>query len=146
MCEPSLNIFFIPILAGTIEGPLNDYVSGSMHQPLPLPLHLLEDDDAIAIGKAMKLFDDQYVKCHPYFRMSIGDIGVHAKTLEFFYQIFNEQSNQKDGLINKIKMVSVMDDVKSAVKSKYNLDLRSEWMIEPLAKAILDLPVNKKDT
>ncbi|CAG8500202.1 16689_t:CDS:2 [Funneliformis caledonium] len=146
MCGPPSNIFFIPILSGTIEGPLNDYISGSMHQPLLLPLYLLEDDDAIAIGKAMKLFDDQYVKCHPYFRMSIGDIGGHAKTLEFFYQIFKEQSNQKDGHINKIKMVNVMGDVKSAVKRKYHLDSRSEWMTELLAKAILGLPVNKKDT
>ncbi|CAI2165087.1 14069_t:CDS:2 [Funneliformis geosporum] len=74
MCGPPPNIFFIPILAGTIKGPLNDYISDSIHQPLSLPLH----------RKAMNLFDDQYVKFHPYFQISIGDIGGHTKLWSIF--------------------------------------------------------------
>ncbi|PKC03234.1 hypothetical protein RhiirA5_424071 [Rhizophagus irregularis] len=38
MCSSPANIYFIPILAGTIEGPLNQYKSGSTQSLLPLPL------------------------------------------------------------------------------------------------------------
>src|SRR4051812_39480279 len=38
-----------------------------------------------------------------------------------------------------------MNDVQFAVKDKYRLDLHSEWLIEPLAKAIFGLLVNKMD-
>ncbi|PKK61990.1 hypothetical protein RhiirC2_791031, partial [Rhizophagus irregularis] len=83
MCHPPPNIYFIPILAGTIEEHLHDYISGSMHKILPLPLRLLNDDDAIRIGMKMNLFDDKYVRLHPYFRISISDIGGHVRTLEY---------------------------------------------------------------
>ncbi|GET60243.1 hypothetical protein GLOIN_2v583658 [Rhizophagus irregularis DAOM 181602=DAOM 197198] len=39
MCKPPTNIYFIPILAGTIEGYIKNCLSGSMHEPLFLPLH-----------------------------------------------------------------------------------------------------------
>ncbi|PKC65997.1 hypothetical protein RhiirA1_460298 [Rhizophagus irregularis] len=64
MCKPPANIYFIPILAGTIKEPIKNYTSGSMHEPLFLPLRLLNDSDSINIGKNMKLFDDDV---HPYF-------------------------------------------------------------------------------
>ncbi|CAG8709468.1 12962_t:CDS:2, partial [Funneliformis caledonium] len=91
MCGSPAIIFFIPILAGTIEGPLIDYISGSMHEPLPLPLRLLNDDDAIRIGMKMNLIDDEYVSLHPYFRISISDIEGHCRTLEYYYEIFSQQ-------------------------------------------------------
>ena len=34
-------VFFVPVLAGTIEGPLSEVITQSMHEALPLPLHLL---------------------------------------------------------------------------------------------------------
>ncbi|CAH1768543.1 4866_t:CDS:2, partial [Entrophospora sp. SA101] len=91
MCDSPENIFIIPILAGTIEGPLDQYIFGSMHEPFFLPLTLLNDDDAIEIGKAMNLFDNEYVHLHPYFRISISDIGGHVKTLEYYYMYFSEK-------------------------------------------------------
>ncbi|RGB40666.1 hypothetical protein C1646_752992 [Rhizophagus diaphanus] len=119
MCKSPANIYFIPILAGTIEGPLDQYISGSIQRLLPLPLRLLEDDDAIEIGKAMGLVDNQYVRCHPYFRINIGDVGGHVKTLEYFYQSFKNELNKLNGDYNKIKMASIMNDVKFTVNQKY---------------------------
>ena len=92
----SRNIFFIPILAGTIEGPLEENITESRYKQLRLPLYLLNMDHAIEIGKAMGLIDEKYVKLHPYFRVSIGDIGGHVRTLEYFYDYFQREIKTKD--------------------------------------------------
>ncbi|PKB92177.1 hypothetical protein RhiirA5_445702, partial [Rhizophagus irregularis] len=55
MCNSPAKIFYIPILAGTIEGAISKYITGSMHEQILLPLRLLNDDDAINIGKKMNL-------------------------------------------------------------------------------------------
>ncbi|GBB92697.1 hypothetical protein RclHR1_20430004 [Rhizophagus clarus] len=143
MCNSPENIFFIPILAGTIEGPLEQYITGSMHQPLPLPLRLLDGRDAIGIGKAMNWFDDKYVSLHPYFRIGIDDIGGHVKTLEYFYRKFSEDLVQCEGDPYQVKVEEVMMVVKCAIDYKYRLSFNSRWLDVPLIKAILDLPVDK---
>ncbi|CAB5395692.1 unnamed protein product [Rhizophagus irregularis] len=163
MCASHENIYFIPILAGTIEGPLNSYISGSMHEPLHLPLRLLNDDDAIKIGMKMKLFDDEYVRLDPYFRLSISDVGGHVRTLEYYYEYFSGQC-EKD--IKRIKqeteeMMSEEEILKTAVYNvkisgimtliierigqKYLQQLNSRWLTIPLANAILGFPVQKND-
>ena len=151
MCNSPENIFFIPILAGTIEGPLNNYISRSMHEPLPLPLRLLNDDDVIRIGMAMKLFDDKYVSLHPYFRMSISDLGGHVKTLEFYYELFakikletDEMMTEEEKLYN-VNIEKIMHSVKHRIETKYQLGGNSRWLSIPLAKAILGFPVKKED-
>jgi hypothetical protein len=161
MCGSPANIYFIPILAGTIEGPLNDYITGSMHEPLPLPLRLLNDDYAIRIGMRMKLFDDEYVRLHPYFRISIGDIGGHVRTLEYYYEFFSKQSKterikleteekmtEEEKLktaVRNVNIEKIMEYVKNRIVNKYHLELNSKWLTIPLAKAILGLPVQKND-
>ena len=143
MCSPPNNVFFIPILAGTIEGPLDKYITGSMHKPLRLPLYLLEENYAIEIGKEMKLFNDNYVKCHPYFRVSISDVGGHARSLEYFYDIFKKKS-QENGL-NNVKLSEVMLTVERIIGDDYHLSDYSKWLTKVIAKAILGLPVKKTD-
>ena len=154
------NIFFIPILAGTIEGPLNEYISSSMHEPLPLPLRLLNNEDAIRIGIKKNLFDDEYVKLHPYFRIGISDLGGHVRTLEYFYEFFSnkfetEYMNLKTKIMTEdaklktavynVNIKEIMKSVKVMIINKYNLELNSRWLTIPLAKSILGLPVQKKD-
>ncbi|PKC55514.1 hypothetical protein RhiirA1_475470, partial [Rhizophagus irregularis] len=53
MCKPPTNIYFIPILAETIEGYIKNYLSGSMHEPLFLPLR--KENLKITIKKDRKL-------------------------------------------------------------------------------------------
>ncbi|CAB4441041.1 unnamed protein product [Rhizophagus irregularis] len=158
MCNSPVKIFFIPILTGTIEGAISKYITGSMHEPILLPLRLLNDDDAINIGKKMNLFNDEYVRLHPYFRMSVSDVGGHVRTLEYYYEYFAEQKNQK-GKMKEIKtdeeklksslydvnIGKVMEHVKHRIVSKYQLDNFSNSLSIPLAKAILGLPVGKMD-
>jgi hypothetical protein len=136
MCNPPRKIFFIPILAGTIEGPLEKYISNSMHQPLPLPLRLLKEKDSIEIGKSLNLFNDTYVSRHPYFRIGISDIGGHVKTLEYFYHKFSEDLKQYKGNPYNVKTEDIMIHVKCAIDSRYQLSLNSKWLNVPLAKAI----------
>jgi hypothetical protein len=122
MCGSPANIYFIPILAGTIEGPLNDYILGSMHEPLPLPLRLLNDDDAIKIGTKMKLFDDEYVSLHPYFRLSISDIGGHVRTLEYYYEFFSRQSETETERI-KLETEEMMPEEEILKTAVYNVNI-----------------------
>ncbi|GBC07210.1 hypothetical protein RclHR1_07310002 [Rhizophagus clarus] len=110
-----------------------------MHQPLPLPLRLLDGKDAIGIGKAMNWFDDKYVSLHPYFRIGIDDIGGHVKTLEFFYRKFSVDLEQYEGNPYQVKIDDVMTVVKCAIDRKYRLSFNSRWLDVPLVKAILDL-------
>ena len=160
MCGSPANIFFIPILAGTVEGPLNDYISGSMHEPLPLPLRLLNDEDAIRIGMKMNLFDNEYVKLHPFFRLSISDIGGHVRTLEYYYRAFSKQlytelkepetqmmtkEEKLKTAVYNVNIGRVMESVKEKIIKKYKLELDSCWLTVPFAKAILGFPVQKKD-
>ncbi|CAG8815472.1 37851_t:CDS:2, partial [Gigaspora margarita] len=144
MCASPANIFFIPILAGTIEGPLEQFITGSMHKSLRLPLRLLEDNDVIEIGKAMKLFDNKYVSYHPYFRVSISDIGGHVRTSEYFYQAFTNMMQQRKDIYD-VKIDDIMMTVKYTIGADYRLDSYSTWLTEALAKAILGLPVKKGD-
>ncbi|CAB4430039.1 unnamed protein product [Rhizophagus irregularis] len=155
MCKPPANIFFIPILAGTIEGAISDYISGSMHEPILLPLRLLNNDDAISIGKRMNLFDDDYVCRHPYFRISISDVGGHVRTLEYYYSNFAEQKDDKMKLATEtetgetglydVNIGKVMEYVKHKIVNKYQINRYSSHLSVPLAKAILGLPVGKMD-
>ncbi|CAG8456870.1 1628_t:CDS:2 [Paraglomus occultum] len=143
MCRAPADIFFIPILAGTIEGPIEEYITGSMHQPLHLPLHLLEEHHAIKIGKAMNLFNDDYVTYSLYFQHSISDHGGHVKALEYFYDFFSQELRKCQDP-DKVKIEKVMERVKDSIQEKYCFDSFSN-LTEPLIKAILGLPVNKHD-
>ncbi|PKY16030.1 hypothetical protein RhiirB3_467096 [Rhizophagus irregularis] len=155
MCKPPANIFFIPILAGTIEGAISDYISGSMHEPILLPLRLLNNDDAISIGKRMNLFDDDYVCRNPYFRISISDVGGHVRTLEYYYSNFAKQKDDKMKLATEtetgetglydVNIKRVMEYVKHKIVNKYQINRYSSHLSVPLAKAILGLPVGKVD-
>ncbi|CAB4430422.1 unnamed protein product [Rhizophagus irregularis] len=145
MCRSPTNIFFVPILSGTVEGPLEQYITGSMHKPLHIPLYLLDEDQSIEIGKTMKLFDDKYSKLHPYFRLGIGDIGGHVRSLERFYEDFTRESEIHNKNPYKVKIGDIMNGVKHGIKNEYNLIKHSKWLSEVLAKAILGLQVNKED-
>ncbi|GES83741.1 P-loop containing nucleoside triphosphate hydrolase protein [Rhizophagus clarus] len=146
LCHSPANIFFIPILAGTIEGPLDQYITFSnMNKPLRLPLYLLGEDHAIEIGKAMNLFDDNYINLHPYFRISIGDIGGHLRALESFYSHFKDIVSKKDPKNKNPNVDFIMNCVRTKISDEYHLAKYSKWMAEVLAKAILNLPVRKTD-
>ncbi|CAG8603982.1 8883_t:CDS:10, partial [Paraglomus occultum] len=143
MCASLTNIFFIPILTGTIEGPLEQYITKSMHKPLRLPLHLLKEKDAIKIGKAINL-DETYTRINQYFQLCIGDIGGHVRTLEYFYEQFAHFLHIT-GNPYEVQLSDIMKFVKGQIQYDYKLVDYSKWLTKTLAKAILGLPVSKSD-
>ncbi|CAB5186239.1 unnamed protein product [Rhizophagus irregularis] len=125
----------------------------SKHEPILLPLRLLNNDDAISIGKRMNLFDDDYVCRHPYFRISISDVGGHVRTLEYYYSNFAKQKDDKMKLgtetgetgLYDVNIGKVMEYVKHKIVNKYQINRYTSYLSVPLAKAILGLPVGKLD-
>ncbi|GES91183.1 hypothetical protein GLOIN_2v1592612 [Rhizophagus clarus] len=107
--------------------------------------HRTYDEDSIKIGKSLDLFDDKYFTCHPYFRICIGDLGGHVKSLEYFYRKFEEYLEQCERNPYQVKIEDVIISVKCTIESKYQLSLNSKWLKEPLTKAILGIPVDKYD-
>ncbi|CAB4428267.1 unnamed protein product [Rhizophagus irregularis] len=45
--EKTGKVFFVPVFAGTVMGPLQSIITKSMHPPLQLPLHLLDIEDML---------------------------------------------------------------------------------------------------
>lgn len=65
----------------------------------------------------MKLFDDEYVRLHPYFRISIGDIGGHVRTLEYYYEFFSKQSEIERIKLETEEMMTEEEKLKTAVRN-----------------------------
>ena len=107
MCKSPKGIFFVPIVTGTIEGPIETYIRGSMHPQIFLPLPLLSDDSSIKISRAITR-DDDYITHNPYFRCCIGDIGGHVRTLEFFLEKFSEEMKFKAAAEVEVKKLYLM--------------------------------------
>jgi hypothetical protein len=144
MCSPPSKVFFVPILAGTIEGPLENYVTGSMHRPLRLPLFLLKEEHVLAIGKGINL-DGQYMLTNPLFRRAIADIDGHVKALEYFYNFFVTEMKAKGNHASSIQIKNIISRVQSAVAAHYDLPRFSNWLTPALTRAILGISVKDND-
>jgi len=75
-------VLFVPVLAGTIVGPIQSITS---HPPLQLLLHFLDMDDMSQIACDLG-FDKTYVYNNNLFRRMISDIGGQMCALEMFYE------------------------------------------------------------
>ncbi|PKY53156.1 hypothetical protein RhiirA4_498387 [Rhizophagus irregularis] len=98
---------------------------------------------------------------HPYFRISISDIGGHVRTLEYYYEYFAQKfaaehkklktekmskEEKTETAVHNMNIKKIMEFVKQRIIDKYSLELNSHWLTIPLAKAILGFPVKKMDT
>ncbi|CAG8727857.1 2809_t:CDS:2, partial [Funneliformis caledonium] len=111
-----------------VEGLLDQYIFSSIHEPLFLILSLLNDDDAIDIGKIMNLFDNEYICLHSYFRISISDIDGYVKILEYYYTYFSEklESNmmtEKEIAVYNVNIEKIMKDIKCRIFSSSKDDV-----------------------
>ncbi|RPB20973.1 hypothetical protein L211DRAFT_462713 [Terfezia boudieri ATCC MYA-4762] len=146
MCSPPMNIYFIPILAGTIEGPLERYISGSMHKALPLPLPLLSVDDAIKISNLGEVDGfEEYVALNPSFRMSVSDLGGHARTLEYFYERFTQLVKQDKCSFSDINIVKIISKVRDMISNDYQLKRLPKQLEGVAIKVLLNQEVKESD-
>ncbi|KAJ3124254.1 hypothetical protein HK100_011302 [Physocladia obscura] len=82
----SFSLFFVPILAGTVIGPMQSVVTKSTHPPLHIPLPLLSFKSCVTIIIAR---DEHYATAareNKYLRQLISDVGGHCRSLELLYQ------------------------------------------------------------
>ena len=91
----SCSIFVVPVVAGTVVGPIKDFVLKSSYPPcrIPLPLLSLEACKTILKTKIPELDTED-----KRFTQLFSDIGGHCRLLEYLYDFlvsekFNKSSN-----------------------------------------------------
>lgn len=84
------DVFYVPVLSGTVQGPIESMFKRLQYIYLPLPLRLLWDEEVFEISKFVAEFDNlkDYVNDHT-FRRCIDDFGGQVRALELFYYSFN---------------------------------------------------------
>ncbi|ORZ08562.1 hypothetical protein BCR41DRAFT_373261 [Lobosporangium transversale] len=156
--------FCIPIMAGTIQGPIEKMVMGSTYRILHLPLPLLTDDDVIEIGrrlpltidgKALHLTED-YLKHDILFRRSIADIGGVARAVEHFYEHFvnrlkklkkiPDRAEELTECLRNVDIMAVMQSLAVRLDTLYPFGDYVEFMTPVVARAILGIPVKMNNT
>ncbi|CAG8437484.1 16972_t:CDS:2 [Funneliformis caledonium] len=141
--EKTGKVFFAPVFAGTVEGPLQSIITKSMHPPLQLPLHLLDIEDMLKIACNLG-FDEDYVYKNNLFRRLISDIGGQVRALEVFYENISVASrNQK---LDDINLLSIMNKIEVVLGTRYAFRNHARIVTPVLANAILYRPVNADDS
>ena len=118
--------FFVPVLAGTVIGPMKSVVRKSTHPPLHIPLPLLSFESCLKIFEKKNTKFSQLVKTSHQLRRLISDCGGHCRSLEILF----------DGMV-KFHVTSsnpLMDDVSAFVR--HTLHDRYELSGFPLGAAI----------
>ncbi|CAH1767971.1 5161_t:CDS:2, partial [Entrophospora sp. SA101] len=139
----SMERFYVPILSGTIQGPLETFVRESTYLFLHLPLRLLNNDEMFEIGVKIAEFEPLMTKyiSNNTFSRCISDIGGQVRALEIFYE----------KLLNKLKQPSYVDyvevfhEVKSELLSRYPFQDFAVDATPMMAHAILNIPVESTD-
>ena len=77
--------FFVPILAGTVIGPMKEFVTKSTHPPLHIPLPLLSLKSSLNIIAQKDAKYAALIATEPKLCMLISDIGGHCRALEILF-------------------------------------------------------------
>jgi hypothetical protein len=77
--------FFVPVLAGTVIGPMMEVVSNSMYPPLHIPLPLLSFDSCLHILSTKNKNFAEQIKTNQSLRQVVFEIGGHCRALEILY-------------------------------------------------------------
>ncbi|CAG8504060.1 24782_t:CDS:2 [Gigaspora rosea] len=137
------DIFYVPILAGTIQGPLEEMFRESTYLYLRLPLRLLRDEEVWNISKNIANSNNlaEYIN-RSTFRRCISDLGGQVRALELFYSILSSQAMQKT---NYVDYVYIMLQVKNLLLHRYPFETYANIITPAIAHAILNIPVKEYD-
>ncbi|RUS14283.1 hypothetical protein BC937DRAFT_94056 [Endogone sp. FLAS-F59071] len=159
--------FLVPILAGTIQGPIEAMTRGSPYFLLHLPLPLLTDEDVINIGSKLSMkskeddrtlrLTEDFVRHNSLFCRCIADVGGMARGVECFFIHFLSAVDQvkdtwpeDDAKLTKaleyIDVMKVIGKVKESLKDRYPFYTHVDYAIPVLTNAILDIPISIDDT
>ncbi|CAG8543598.1 3602_t:CDS:1, partial [Acaulospora colombiana] len=135
-------IFFVPILAGTIEGPLQSVITKSMHQALQLPLELLDISHMLLIACDLG-FDETFVYQNNLFKRIIANIGGQVRALEIFYELIWDEA--KTNKLEDINLMDIMHLLEEKLHSRYDFKTFANQITPVLANAMLERSVNEND-
>ncbi|KAJ2994827.1 hypothetical protein HDV02_001286 [Globomyces sp. JEL0801] len=131
--------FFIPVLAGTVIGPIKSVVRKSTHPPLHIPLPLLSFESCLNIFAKKNTMFSQLVQTSRQLRQLISDCGGHCRSLEILF----------DGMLKiNHSSPSFWDDVTVYVRHCLNerYDLSNYPLGSAIALSFLGRPVKRKDS
>lgn len=134
----SSSCFFVPVVAGTVIGPLNQYVTKSTHPPLPIPLPLLSFESSKTILSTKDRSIAKMIENNPEMSTLIADIGGHCRALEILFDSLRKCGNDA---------LSYFDNVKNCVE----VELEGRYHVSEIplgaaiALSILGIRVDKND-
>jgi hypothetical protein len=108
--------FFVPVIAGTVIGPMKSVVKISRHPPLHIPLPLLSFESCLQIFEKKNMQFSSLVRTNHRLRQLISDCGGHCRSLEILYSFFLKNYHEDDSLIN---WTDVMQSVCKEIKERY---------------------------
>ncbi|CAB4396554.1 unnamed protein product [Rhizophagus irregularis] len=139
-------MLYVPILAGTIQGPLEKFIQELTYKLLRLPLRLLSNEEVNAISAYLINTHEElknYInKNSRIVQCCISDLGGHVKALEYFYNLLLNLIKKDTHTVN---YVFLMNLVKFELEEKYPFRDYAKIMEQVVARAILNIPVNKGD-
>ncbi|PKY59244.1 hypothetical protein RhiirA4_514744 [Rhizophagus irregularis] len=141
--EKTGKVFFVPVFAGTVVGPLQSIITKSMHPPLQLPLHLLDIEDMLKIACNLG-FDENFIYRNNLFRRMISDVGGQVCALEIFYDHISDASRTHRW--DDIDLLDIMKSLEVELSKRYPFNKYVNMITPVLANAILERPVNEDET
>jgi len=139
------DVFYVPVLAGTIQGPFESMFRQSTYLYLLLPLRLLRDKEVWNISEYVahskrNLNLGDYINKGTFCRC-ISDFSGQVRALDlFFEELLNQVINETD----KVNYIDVMLSVRKDLRKRYPF-MKSSTITPALAHAILNIPVDEED-
>ncbi|PKC10159.1 hypothetical protein RhiirA5_414692 [Rhizophagus irregularis] len=135
------NIFHVPILAGTIQGPLEEILKESTYRYLQLPLRLLQSRE---VQNIIEFVSERY-SLGDYinsgtFRRCISDFGGQVRALEIFFEDLVKKFGRGT---NNVDYVHCITNVKEELMDRYKFKHFAYTVTPAIAHAILNIPVSK---
>ena len=134
----SFTPFLVPVLAGTVIGPIKSIVTKSMFPPLHIPLPLLSFESCLNIIYQKETRYADMVRNSWQLRRLVADVGGHCRALEILYEGLEKKNSSLE---------TYWDDVVDYVKHRISELYQPETI--PLGPAIvytfLSLDVDREE-
>ncbi|KAI9338230.1 hypothetical protein BDR26DRAFT_863244 [Obelidium mucronatum] len=131
---------FVPVLAGTVIGPIQSVVTESTHPPLHIPLPLLSFESCVSIFVECNQQLPADARSNKHLRQLIFDVGGHCRSLEFLYNALTSKMSNP-------RLLSYWDDIAAEVRS----EITKRYKIcqlpnieQAIAYSFLSIPVDQQ--
>jgi hypothetical protein len=132
--------FFIPVLAGTVIGPIKSVARESTHPQLHIPLPLLSFESCLNIFAKTNTKLSQLVQTSRQLRQLVSDCGGHCRSLEILYNSVLQAYVEDISLIN---WRGVIDEVLLELHRRYALSTIP--LATAIARSLLGLDTDELD-